>query len=140
MYFPTNYSVPPADSDPRFMRDQLAKEVRGSNRPRGRGRGRRGRGSKNIQRDQQRQDSFREAKSEFTASECQKSLTSRLMVGTKDAENALNAIEAVHTLKTITLCITTRSIGFSVVTMFRALYQFNNVPVGGSIYEFYRVH
>ncbi|KAK9736526.1 hypothetical protein QE152_g12396 [Popillia japonica] len=50
------------------------------------------------------------------------------------------ALESTQTLKAITICITTRSIGFSATTMIRALYSFNNVPVRGSIYQIYRVY
>lgn len=42
-------------------------------------------------------------------------------------------------MKAITLCVTTRGIGFGVVNVFSALFEFNNVPVRGNIYELYRV-
>lgn len=42
-------------------------------------------------------------------------------------------------MKAITICVTTRGIGFGTINMFIALFEFNNVPMRGDIYQMYRI-
>lgn len=105
--------------------------------PRGGKRGRPSAGRKAYQ--DRRMDTHRAVKSKITEDQLSEELKKKLFPGVKDGQTAADRLEAVNTLKAITLCVTTRSIGFGTLHMFSCLYQFNNVPVQGSIYEMYRV-
>lgn len=66
-------------------------------------------------------------------------LKKKLYPGVKDDMSVMDRLEAYNTSKAITLTITTRAIGMGTLHIFACLYEFNNVPVRGSIYQLYRV-
>lgn len=51
----------------------------------------------------------------------------------------LGKIEATSTLTTITSIITTRSVGFSAVTVFSMIFNQHNPHFNTNIYSYYRV-
>ncbi|CAH1982559.1 unnamed protein product [Acanthoscelides obtectus] len=93
---------------------------------------RRGRGRQQYQ--QRRNEDFRQNKSKITEHDLSMALKNKLFPGIKDGQTAAERVEAVNTLKAITICITTRTIGFGTTHLFACLYEYNNVPVRGSIY------
>lgn len=66
-------------------------------------------------------------------------LKKKLFPGVKTGQNALERLEALNTFKAITLTVTTRAMGFASNQIFFALYEYNNVPIRGTVYEMYRV-
>lgn len=74
----------------------------------------------------------------ITEGDLAEDLKKKLFPGIKN-ESVMDRLESVQTFKAVTLCITTRAIGFSAVNIFTSLYEFNNVPVQGEITQFYRV-
>ncbi|XP_046415809.1 uncharacterized protein LOC124177470 [Neodiprion fabricii] len=66
-------------------------------------------------------------------------LRKKLYPGVKDEMSAMDRLEAYNTSKAITLTITTRAIGMGTLHIFSCLFEFNNIPIRGSIYQLYRV-
>lgn len=79
---------------------------------------------------------YRKQQSKITEADLAEELKKRLFPGIKSAQERLDTI---NTIKAITLTITTRAIGFGAAHFFYSLYEFNNVPIRGSVYQFYRV-
>ncbi|KAK4887512.1 hypothetical protein RN001_003783 [Aquatica leii] len=50
----------------------------------------------------------------------------------------MERLEAVNTMRAITLTVTFRAIGFGAASIYAASFEFNNVPVRGSVYQMYR--
>lgn len=86
-----------------------------------------------------RVDSLRRDRGVIVDAELAKALQNKLFPGVKSEQSAADKLEVVSTLKAITLCITTRSMGFGTVTTFLAMMDLQNVPLRGDIYQFYRV-
>lgn len=128
-----------SSTDSRIEVEKRSTEVK-SLKPSDKNKSNRGKGKSWKTRSNNRQDTFRSRTGDKEVANYSKQLENSLLLGQKDISAALGALESTQTLKAITLCITTRSIGFSATTMIRALYSFNNVPVRGSIYQIYRVY
>lgn len=84
-------------------------------------------------------EKFRKQKSTETANTLSDELHKHLFAGLKDSNTAAERAESVSTLKAITLTVTTRAIEFATTHIFSTLYEYNNVPVNGTIYQLYRV-
>lgn len=84
-------------------------------------------------------EDYRSTQSLITLNDLSEDLKKKLFPGVKDGQSAMERLEAVQTFKPITLCITTRGLGFGIVNIFRALREFHNAPDVGDIYQFYRV-
>jgi hypothetical protein len=107
-----------------------------NNRPyRGRNKVSRGRTDYN----KQRMETMRGERSMVTENDLSEDLRRKLFPGIKNGESAMERLEAVNTAKAITLCITTRSMGFGTVNVFMALSEFQNIPIRGNIYQYYRI-
>lgn len=102
-------------------------------RPR-RGQTSRGRSKYNSER----VESYRQTQSLITEGDLAEDLKKKLFPGIK-TESVMDRLEAVQTFKAVTLCITTRAIGFGVVNIFISLFEFSNVPIRDEITQFYRV-
>lgn len=57
----------------------------------------------------------------------------------KSEQTAAERLETINILKAITICITTRSIGFGFVSVFLSMIVLRNVPTRSNIIQFYRV-
>lgn len=106
-------------------------------RPSGRGPRRGGRGRQSY--NNQRIEDHRATQSLITLNDLSEDLKKKLFPGVKDGHSAMERLEAVQTFKAITLCITTRGLGFGIMSIFRALREFHNTPEVGDVYQFYRV-
>lgn len=106
---------------------------------RGRGKGgRRPTGGRRVYNTTRMED-YRAKQSLITEAQLSEELKKKLFPGVKNEQTASERLEAVNTMKAITLCVTTRAIGFGTVNVFIAMFEFNNVPVRGNIYQLYRV-
>lgn len=102
--------------------------------------GRRGRGNPVRRGYQERRvEGYRHKQSKITEGDLAEELKKKLFPGVKDGQSASERLEAVNTMKAITMCVTTRGIGFSTLHVFLSIYQFNNIPIRGSIFQLYRV-
>lgn len=63
----------------------------------------------------------------------------KLFPGVKTGQSAVDRLEACNVSRVMTMDISTRASGFSFVNIFYCLFEFNNVPMNGSIYQLYRV-
>ena len=86
-----------------------------------------------------RMESLRVARNAETMNAVSQELRKKLYAGVKDGMNAIERLEVLNTMKCITINVTTRAIRFGTLHLFNRLYEFNNVPVTGTIYQFYRV-
>lgn len=104
------------------------------------GRGR-GRGSNSRQHYQKsRVDKLREDRGAKTMAALQERLNADLYVGTHGENDTLAKLEQAQTLKSITLSITTRAIGFNLCHLVRLCVNYGERIAIPSIYELYRVY
>jgi hypothetical protein len=86
-----------------------------------------------------RTEQLRSTRGRETMKQVTEALDSKLAVGMKEIEDALNQIEANKTLVAVTTLVTTRTMGFCAAQIyFQASAQRN--PVFCNIYSFYRVN
>ncbi|CAH0392011.1 unnamed protein product [Bemisia tabaci] len=92
-------------------------------------------------RSSNRQESHRSKQNQDLQEALNRDLTNKLLPGVKTGENAASRLESYNTNRAVVIAITTRQMGFGVACIFTALAQMppNRVPVGGTLYEYYRV-
>lgn len=113
------------------MQQRAEQRSRGSMRPRG--------GPSRKKNQMTRSDVYRKNAGQATEDNLLFELKNKLFPGVKDGQNASDRLEAYNTERAITVTITTRRIGFSAYFIFQSIYEYNNVPVRGDIYQLYRV-
>ena len=84
-----------------------------------------------------RVESHREVRSDQTGVLYRQAVDRMLVPGLKEGD-AASRMEAVNMLRAITLTITTRSIGLGITHIFYKLFEFERVPLRGTIYQMYR--
>lgn len=119
------------DESRRFVKQNKAPD-------RGR-RPRRGGGPSRQNFQKNRVSEFRSTQNKITEADLAEDLRRKLFPGVKNGQSAMERLDAVNTLRAITLTVTTRAIGFGTASIFASLYEFNNVPVRGTIFQLYRI-
>lgn len=82
---------------------------------------------------------MRQVRGRETMKEIKEGLDSKLGVGLKEIEDALNRIEATKTMNAVTLLVTTRTMGFCAAQIYFHCSKQRN-PVYCDIYAFYRIN
>ncbi|KAK4882267.1 hypothetical protein RN001_005586 [Aquatica leii] len=100
---------------------------------------RRGGGPSRQNFQKNRVSEFRSTQNNITEADLAEDLRRKLFPGVKNGQSAMERLDEVNTLRAITLTVTTRAIGFGTASIFASLYEFNNVPVRGTIFQLYRI-